>query len=899
MLERQQAALRSRLSLLGAQARAGRDVRGWIEADRAFRVWQEGLRAAMRQWQANDRDQGGLLRGAPLITAETWLAERGSELSPAERGFIDDSAAFRASEQARRERRRRMIVGGLAGGLAIALILLAVAISQGIAASESAEQAAQSAATAEAERSKTEIEVVARSTAQANAEASELDALTQASIGLASQSVLELQRGVPERAVPLALEAVENYPYTWQAERALSQAVFGNHLRQVLVNDGGVNTALWSPDGARIVTATDKEARIWDAETGALLFVLQPDSSMYGAGWSPDGSRAWINGNGFASLWDAMTGEYLFTLSSHEGWLSMLSWSPDGKRILSTGQDTTARIWDATTGEELVLFSGHGAASSSCVSHCTPETSAWSPNGERVVTMDEAGEVFIWDPETGEELLELSGHTAWVDSAIWSPDGQLIATSSDDNTSRIWDATTGQELRSYVGDGGEAYARWSPQGDRVLLIYSMNDLLVVWDASNGEEIVNFRGHENKVLWADWSADGSRIVSGGQDGKALIWDSATGEVLYEFAGHAKDVNFVRWSPTNDQIVTASDDGTAKIWSLAAQMTALEIPGDPGGAWALDWSPSDKCVARNYMDGSVHIFDAVTGKELAVTEAQTGRNTAIVNVEFSPTGDRIMTAAIGGLAIVYDANTGEKRTQVGQEITWGFNDADWSPNGTEFATGSWDGSVQIWNAETGDLRLTFNEHRATVSWLLWSPDGQRIASTSEGQAIIWKSSTGDVLASLYPEDFEFDLGQPSWSPDGTRLALYSADGKITIWDAATGQPLNTLPASGAAIALVSWFPEQDRILTSDWGGNIKIWDIAKGTEVASFSFPNSLAGLLSHDGRQFVVGVWPDGPMVIVDVWQNLDELIELAKECCVFRELTPEERQQFGLPPAKQ
>ena len=133
----------------------------------------------MRQWQANDRDQGGLLRGAPLITAETWLAERGSELSPAERGFIEESAAFRASEQARRERRRRMIVGGLAGGLAIALILLAVAVNQGSIASESA-------AVAEKERQKAEQEVHARATA-------EFGALTQASIGLASQSVRELQ----------------------------------------------------------------------------------------------------------------------------------------------------------------------------------------------------------------------------------------------------------------------------------------------------------------------------------------------------------------------------------------------------------------------------------------------------------------------------------------------------------------------------------------------------------------------------------------------------------------------------------------------------------------------------------------------------------------------------------
>ncbi len=55
------------------------------------------------------------------------------------------------------------------------------------------------------------------------------------------------------------------------------------------------------------------------------------------------------------------------------------------------------------------------------------------------------------------------------------------------------------------------------------------------------------------------------------------------------------------------------------------------------------------------------------------------------------------------------------------------------------------------------------------------------------------------------------------------------------------------------------------------------------------------VLSPDGRQVLVATWPDGPMSIFNIWQSREELIELAKECCVFRDLTPEERQQFGLP----
>ena len=45
-------------------------LREWMQEDRAFRMWQERLRAAMRQWQASDKDEGAFLRGAPLVEAE-------------------------------------------------------------------------------------------------------------------------------------------------------------------------------------------------------------------------------------------------------------------------------------------------------------------------------------------------------------------------------------------------------------------------------------------------------------------------------------------------------------------------------------------------------------------------------------------------------------------------------------------------------------------------------------------------------------------------------------------------------------------------------------------------------------------------------------------------------------
>jgi WD40 repeat protein len=93
-----------------------------------------------------------------------------------------------------------------------------------------------------------------------------------------------------------------------------------------------------------------------------------------------------------------------------------LSWSPDGDRIATYGQD--GRIWDATTGEELVTFTGYTDS---------VWRIQWSRKGERIFSCDAGDTVRVWDTDTGAELLRYDVE-GYVEAAL-SPDETRIAMS--------------------------------------------------------------------------------------------------------------------------------------------------------------------------------------------------------------------------------------------------------------------------------------------------------------------------------------------------------------------------------------------------------------------------------------------------------------------------------------
>ena len=73
-------------------------------------------------------------------------------------------------------------------------------------------------------------------------------------------------------------------------------------------------------------------------------------------------------------------------------------------------------------------------------------SAVFSPDGSRIVTVSEDTTAGIWDASTAKEIAVLRGHEGAVFSAAFSPDGSRIVTTSDDETARIWDAATGKEI---------------------------------------------------------------------------------------------------------------------------------------------------------------------------------------------------------------------------------------------------------------------------------------------------------------------------------------------------------------------------------------------------------------------------------------------------------------------
>jgi hypothetical protein len=160
---------------------------------------------------------------------------------------------------------------------------------------------------------------------------------------------------------------------------------------------------------------------------------------VWSAAFSPDGARiVTASDDQTAKVWDAKTGVELLTIKGHTGPLTAASFSPDGLRIMTASLDRSAKIWNAKSGSPILAFGGYGYTN-------LVYSATFSPDGSRIVTASSLNSGTVWDAKAGAEILGLKGASPLIKTAS-SPDGSRIVTTSYERTAKLWDANTGVAL---------------------------------------------------------------------------------------------------------------------------------------------------------------------------------------------------------------------------------------------------------------------------------------------------------------------------------------------------------------------------------------------------------------------------------------------------------------------
>jgi WD40 repeat protein len=713
-------------------------------------------------------------------------------------------------------------------------------------------------------------------------------------------ATLHLEEGASEtpRVIAHLARAMRSRPDESRAAQLLvnllTQRVWVTPLGPALSHEGRVFSACFSPDGRRVVTASDdRTARVWSVATGrAIGAPLRHDEAVTFATFSPDGTRvATASNDHTARLWDASTSQPLGEPMRHEHSVTSAAFSPDGKTVLTIAHKNSIAIWDGVSGKPIVeptlppgimisaAFVGGNrvVATSYRWDHKSPDhkgtllllqdvttkqrlceplphphwigATIFNARGDRVAALayDTAQ---MWDLTTGEKVGAPMPHAESIALAAFSPDETTLVTGSG-RTARLWNTATGEAVgRPMEHDAALLAVSFSPDGRRVVSA-SEDKTARIWDAESGRPVAEPMRHEGGVCTASFSADSRRIVTASFDQTAQLWDACATRALGQPLRHGQ-VRSATFSPDGGKILTASQDGTARLWDARTGAQIGESLQHQHWVLTASFSADGQHVVTGSADKTARTWDAATGRPLGESMRHVGE---VRSATFGRDGRRIMTGSDDGVS-VWDAVSGQRigdpiRTEGGVVIV------ALSATGKHLVTLTNKWTVQLWDVESRSA-VVLSQPPATS--VCFSPSGTALLTVStDNAAQLWEASTGRQLAG--PLRHEDQILSACFDAEGTRIVTASADKTARVWSASDGQAVGEPMKHADRVKSARFSSDGRSIVTASDDGSVRFWDAASGRPLgerveeetplfAGFS-PDGKRLLTIHQGR---VHVW---------------------------------------------
>jgi WD40 repeat protein/serine/threonine protein kinase/uncharacterized membrane-anchored protein YhcB (DUF1043 family) len=825
---------------------------------------REQLKTSAQQW-SDDRCPKGLLWGADVLE-ETLRSVPQQTLSQLECSFV--------AESQRRIRRIRWAKR--------ALVALGALVVVGGLLYRAATKARQ--ATLQTELAQKQTQLAQEQAQLAQEQARSAKEVTEATV---TQAELEQGRSAllhdePDAQLHL-VRAYQRGDHSLSTAFMLARALQPRLAEQAHLTStaGRMWSAMFSPDGRRIVTSDDGAAQVWDAQTYRRMFTLFHGDTVYQARYSADGARiVTAGGDGTVKIWDAASGALVRELR-REGprrRYFLAAVSPDGRFVAAIDtRGDVAHVWDAVTGAPVaeirnnslespgIAFSPDGrwlATTGGSDVHVLDARTwkpalairgprihrlAFDPTGARLVTGATTGDVSIWAIPSGARIRHLRDAGKSVDAVVFSPDGKLVASGSRDGAVQVWRARSGELQSQLNARHSKISAVEFDRTSRRVLAAGAAGAVVVADADQGVPDAVLEGPPN-VLVAHFDPSSRRIVGASLDGTAWVWEATSPYYRWSSPPESNDCGIVT-TPEPDRrfIAVGCRHLATRVWDTARDQLVAELPsvshveGDFTSAFPAVSGAGDRAaIARG---NAVEVYELPSGRLL-----RTIVHSAAVNaVAFATTGRDVVSGAVDGSLLV----TRDDGTRLVLPASSGGIDAVAFLLDGRLVSSDARRRLRVYRpggAVLADLEIPTRAMSLRI-------DGASLVTVP----IYTGGPASPVLVDLeryrLMAQLEGHVGRvfsARWTAGGQILTA-GGDGTARLWDGTTGQLRQTYPGGSQPLYDAS-LASDGLVMAGGADGQLRFWDQASGRQLwAPQAHPLPIIGVHVEGGDIMIRGI----------------------------------------------
>jgi WD40 repeat protein len=476
-----------------------------------------------------------------------------------------------------------------------------------------------------------------------------------------------------------------DYSRVFDVETRREKQVFKGH-------ETGVSALRISPDGETLATCGDSTVRLWEIATGKELW--QQEACARGLAFSPDGKSLAVGALAPSTFRNPSTGEERATF----------------------GPQADLCILDPATGKERFRVSAHNHYITSV---------AYFPDGKRIVTMGQDGLAKVWEAATGKRLLPQGGHEGGVLSVAFTPDSNTLYSFGIDHALRRWGIASGKEQDHltipFTGQGVGDYQlgyqtaafALAPDGKQLALVVAGEKSIQVFDAGSEKPRVAMKYPDWGLRSASFSPDGTLIVST-SSGDVKVWSTKTGELVRPLSlgfdlirQRSLAVNrCAAFSPTRPLVAVGASGrfGALDLWDVSSGQCLLMLDKVGERVDHVTFSADGNLLAavfgdRNFDFGRdknpvVAVYEVATGALLGQFKLAEG---TAHSAALSPDGRLLAAGSDGGkknAVRVWDVYTGQVLADL-EGHSAGVLSVAFSPDGKLLASGSLDTTILLWD------------------------------------------------------------------------------------------------------------------------------------------------------------------------------------------------------------